>query len=159
MEQGASSTQYHTFSQVESTIEVELGKLTNYYTNNILRANPDTTQVTALHLLNRDAKRSLKVSWNGVDLENTAHPKYLNVTLDMTLSYRQHIQNTKMKVATPNNLLKKLSNSKWGTNVSTIRTRVLALCYSIREYAAPRTIILPSKSRTSARGDQETSHV
>ncbi len=42
-----------------------------------------------------------------------------------------------MKVATRNNLLKKLANSKWGTNASTIRTTALALCYSVAEYAAP----------------------
>ena len=94
-------------------------------------------QVTAFHLRNREAKSSLKVSLNGVDLENTTHPKYLGVTLDRTLSYKQHILNTKMKVATRNNLLKKLANSKWGTNASTIRTTALALCYSIAEYAAP----------------------
>ena len=44
----------------------------------------------------------IEVSWNGVDLENTTHPKYLGETLDRTLSYKQHIQNTKMKVATRN---------------------------------------------------------
>ena len=38
------------------------------------------------------------------------------------------IQNTKMKVATRNNLLKKFANPKWGTNASTIRTTSLALC-------------------------------
>ena len=98
---------FPTFSQVESIIEEELGELTEYYRNNSLRANPDKTQVTAFHLRNREANRSLKVSWNGVDLENTTHPKYLGVTLDRTLSYKQHIQNTKMKVAIRNNLLKK----------------------------------------------------
>ena len=42
-----------------------------------------------------------------------------------------------MKVATRNNLLKKLANSRWGTNARTIRTTALALCYSTAEYAAP----------------------
>ena len=42
-----------------------------------------------------------------------------------------------MKVATRNNLLKKLANSRWGTNARTIRTIALALCYSTAEYAAP----------------------
>ena len=41
-----------------------------------------------------------------------------------------------MKVATRNNLLKKLSNSKWGGDASTIRT-TLALSYSAAEYACP----------------------
>ena len=131
------TSQFPTFSQVENTIEEALGELTDYYRNKSLCANPDKTQVTAFHLWNREAKRSLKVSGNGVDLVNTTHPKYLGVTLDWTLCYIQHIQNTKMKVATRNNLLKKLANSKWGTNASTIRTTALALCYSIAEYAAP----------------------
>ena len=71
-----------------------------------------------------------------MDLENTDTPKYLGVTLDRTLSYI-HIHNTKMKVATRNNLLKKLANSRRGTNARAIRTTALALCYSTAEYAAP----------------------
>ena len=38
-----------------------------------------------------------------------------------------------MKVAIRNNLLKKLANSRWGTNART----ALAFCYSTAEYAAP----------------------
>ena len=131
------TAQFPTFSHVESTIEEALVELTEYYRNNSLRANPDKTQVTMFHLRNREAKRSSKISWNGVDLENTTHPTYLGVTLHRTLSYKQHNQNTNMKVATRNNLLKKLANSKWGTNSSTIRITALAMCYSIAEYAAP----------------------
>ena len=131
------TAQYPTFQEVEQQIEEALGELTHYYRSNSLRANPDKTQVTAFHLRNRETKRSLQVSWNGVDLENTDTPKYLGVTLDRTLSYKTHIHNTKMKVATRNNLLKKLANSRWGTNARTIRTTALALCYSAAEYAAP----------------------
>ena len=99
--------------------------------------NPDKTQVTAFHLRNKEEKRSLKVVWNKTELENTPHPKYLGVTLDRTLCYKQHIHNTKMKVVTRNNLLRKLSNSKWGANANTIRTTALALSYPVAEYAAP----------------------
>ena len=49
MEQGSSSTQmtaqYSTFSQVHTTIEDALGELTENYSNNSMRANPDKTQV------------------------------------------------------------------------------------------------------------------
>ena len=64
------------------------------------------------------------------------HPKYLDVTLDRTLCYKQHIHNTEMKVATRNTLLRKLSNSKWRANANTVRTTALALSYSVAEYAA-----------------------
>ena len=64
--------------------------------------------------------------------------KLPHFTLDSTLSYKQYIiHNTKMKVATRNNILWKLANSKWGTSTSMIRTTALALCYSVAEYAAP----------------------
>ena len=126
------TAQYPTFQEVEQQIEDALGELTHYYRSNSLRANPDKTQVTAFHLRNREAKRSLQVSWNGVDLDNTETPKYLGVTLDRTLSYKTHIHNTKMKVATRNNLLKKLANSRWGTNARTIRTTAVALCLCAR---------------------------
>ena len=53
------------------------------------------------------------------------------------LSYKEDINNTKMKLATRNNLLRKLCNSKWGAKASTIRTTALALCYYVAEYPAP----------------------
>ena len=129
--------QYPTFQEVEQIIEEALGELTHYYRSNSLRVNPDKTQVTAFHLRDREGKRSLQVSWNGVDMENTDTPKYLGVTLDRTLSYKTPIHNTKVKVATRNKLLKKLVNSRWGTNADTIRTTTQALCYYTAAYATP----------------------
>ena len=129
------TVQYLSFTEVEHAIEKALDELTIYYVSNSLRANPDKTQVTAFHLKNREEKMTLEVKWNKTDLKNTSHLKYLGVTLDRTLSYKQHIHNTKMKVATQNNLLKKLSNSKWCCNASTIRTTALVLSYSSAEYA------------------------
>ena len=70
-------------------------------------------------------------------MDNTPHPKDQGITLDRTLSNKQHIHNTKMKVVTCNNLLRKLSSSKWGTNAGTTRKTALALSYSVAEYAAP----------------------
>ena len=66
---------------------------------------PKKTQITTFYLRNKEAKRSLKVMLNKTELEKTTHPKYPGITLDRLLSYKQHIQNTKMKVATHNNLL------------------------------------------------------
>ena len=77
----------------------------------------------------------LKFKWNNTDLEKTPHPNYLGVSLDRTLSNKQHIHKTKIKLATLNNLLKKLSNSKWGCNATDIRTTALVLSYSAAEYA------------------------
>ena len=92
----------HTFFQVNSTIEKVLGELTETV------CVSDLTRRKSRRFI-YGTERSLSVSWIGVDLENTAQPKYLGGTFDLTLSYKQHIQNTKMNVATRNNILKKLS--------------------------------------------------
>ena len=126
-------SQYSSFTEVERTIGDALDKVTQYYRLKSPRANPYKTQV--FHLRNKEAKRSLKVVGNKTELENT--PRYLGVTLDRTLGYKQHIHNTNIKVTTRNNQLRKLSNSKRGANASTIRTTALALSYSMSEYAVP----------------------
>ena len=59
-----------------------------------------------------------------------------------------------MKVGTRNNRLRKLSNSKWGTNASTIRPTALALCYSVAEYAAPVLGEIISCPETESRAKQ-----
>ena len=83
----------------------------------------------------------LEVKWNGTDLENIPYPKYLGVTL---YSRCHLVQNPELQKAYTqhqdegdHHLLKKLSNSKWGGNASTIRTTALALSYSVAEYACP----------------------
>ena len=104
---------------------------------NHLRANPSKTQVCAFHLRNREAKRQLQVTWSGTALEHCEHPVYLGVTLDRTLSFKTHIEKTKSKVCSRNNILSKLTGTTWGANPQTLKSTALALCYSAAEYACP----------------------
>ena len=85
-----------------------------------MKANPAKTQVSLFHLRNREVGRKLSLTWNGVDLKHCDFPVYLGVTLDRTLSYRQHIEKVKGKVRTRNNLLHQLANSSWGANTFTL---------------------------------------
>ena len=48
---------------------------------------------------------------------------------------QQHALKTKAKVNTRNNLLRELTNSRWGAHPATVRTTALALCFSTAEYA------------------------
>ena len=53
------------------------------------------------------------MTWNGLQLDHYPNPIYIGVTLDRTLSFKQHALNTKAKVNTRNNRLRKLTNSRW----------------------------------------------
>ncbi|XP_077073341.1 putative RNA-directed DNA polymerase from transposon X-element [Siphateles boraxobius] len=129
------TTQQENFQKIEPVLESALLEMTTYYNNNHLKPNPSKTQLCSFHLKNRDAKNELSISWDGYKLSNHPHPVYLGVTLDRTLSFKTHLQNTKAKINTHNNILRKLVNSKWGADPPTISVTALALCFSTAEYA------------------------
>ena len=103
------------------------------------RLKPSTAKTVSsvFHLHNASATRDLSVSHDGQRLRYDRHPTYLGVTLDRTLSYREHLTKTAGKLKNRNNLLMKLSGSSWGANADTLRSSALALCYSAAEYCAP----------------------
>ena len=131
------TSQENSFEAVERDLTDSLTLLTEYYAKNHLKPNASKTQVCAFHLRNREANRPLRVTWSGTPLEYHPNPLYLGVKLDRTFSYKSHILSTKVKVNTRNNILRKLTNSKWGCTPHTLRTSTLALCYTAAEYACP----------------------
>ena len=82
------TTQHSDFQHVEQTLELALDEMSIYYSSNHLKPNPAKTQICCFHLRNRDAKRKLDVTWNGLELDNYPNPIYLGVTLDRTLSFK-----------------------------------------------------------------------
>ena len=77
--------------------------------------------------MDKDAKGKLNVTWNGLEIDHYPNPIFLGVTLDHTLSFKQHVLNTKAKVNTRNNVLRKLTNFRLGAHPATVRTTALAL--------------------------------
>jgi hypothetical protein len=65
------------------------------------------------------------------------HPKYLDVTLDHTLTYNSHLTKTSKKVSARINIVRKLAGKGWGAGAKTLRTAALAIVYSTVEYYAP----------------------
>ena len=129
------TTQQADFQNIEPALESALQEMSTYYNKNHLKPNPSKTQLCSFHLRNRDAKKELSVTWDGHKLSNHTHPVYLGVTLDRTLSFKKHLENTKAKVNTRNNILRKLVNSKWGADPQTVRATAMALSFSTAEYA------------------------
>ena len=51
---------------------------------------------------------------NGQCLKHDPYPVYLGVTLDRTLSYREHLSRSAVKLKSRNNLITKLTGTSWG---------------------------------------------
>lgn len=99
--------------------------------------NPLKTQSCVFHLRNSQADRSLNISWQGTAIAHCNSPSYLGVTLDRSLTFKDHCLKTKQKVGSRNILLRKLTTITWGTSPHVLRTTGLALCFSAGEYACP----------------------
>jgi len=131
------ATRSKSFEIIENRLTDALTILSDYYKQWFLNANPGKTQVCTFHLNTRQANRNLRVRWENKELKNTKYPVYLGVTLDRTLSFKENTRKLKEKVASRNNLLRKLANTKWGTDPNTLKTTAVALCFSTAEYCAP----------------------
>jgi len=83
------------------------------------------------------AKYKPQIQFSGKRFEYDPITKYLGVTIDIQLIFKQHIDNTAAKLKTRNNIIHKLVGLTWGTARSTLRTSSLALVYSAAEYASP----------------------
>jgi hypothetical protein len=133
----ALTCQHRTFEAGESTLSSDLDKLGQYFRNWRLQPNASKTEVTCFHLNNRDANKSLNVTFEGELLNHNVNPKYLGVTLDRTLSFREHLGKLSAKIKTRNNIIHKLAGTSWGSTAETLRISALSLVHSAAEYASP----------------------
>jgi len=102
-----------------------------------LKPSASKTNSSVFHLHNTSATHELSVYLDGERLRHECHPSYLGVSLDRTLSYREHLTKTAGKLKNQNHLLMKLAGSTWGASANTPRSSALTLCYSAAEYCAP----------------------
>ena len=126
-----------TWKRVEMTLNQDMQALHQYLERWRLKLSTAKTTTTAFHLNNKDIQNHLDVSVNSTALPNNDHPVNLSVTLDCTLTYRQHIESLKHQVNGKNGFLCCLASSSWGAGTATLHTGALALVYSTAEYASP----------------------
>ncbi|UYV73146.1 PTPRD [Cordylochernes scorpioides] len=129
--------QEQSFSTLEQILNEDLKKLENFFSKWHLIPNPSKTVSSVFHLNNHKANRPLKLTFCNKPLSHDPCPKYLGVTLDRSLTFRQHLEKTRDKLKTRNNIMTRLAGTTWGCSADTLRTTALALVYSVAEYCAP----------------------
>jgi hypothetical protein len=72
------------------------------------------------YLNSHAANKQLGLMFNGTSIKHVDHPKYLGVTLDLTLSFKFHLEKTTKKVSSRVNLVHKLTGTKWESNAQTL---------------------------------------
>lgn len=133
----ALAVQHKDFKSTENILTEDLSKLHKYFTMWRLIPSLSKTEVSCFHLNNRAADYKLEVRMKNTVLPYQSHPNYLGITLDRTLCFKKHLENTSRKISTRNNLIQKLCSTNWGASADTLRTSALGLVFSAAEYCAP----------------------
>lgn len=133
----ALATSHKDLDITEQILTKDLATLGSYFRYWRLQPNAVKTEVSCFHLNNKLANHQLKIHFEGRVLCHNRFPKYLGVTLDRTLSFKEHLTKTTAKLRTRNNILQKLCGTTWGSSASTLRSTALGLVYPVAEYCAP----------------------
>ena len=131
------ATQSKTFSHLESTLSLDIEHLNEYFDYWKLSLNAKKTVGTCFHVDNKQAARNLKVTLAVDVLVHDFAPKYLDVTLDRSLTYKKHTETVRDKVKSRCNIINKLAGTDWGAPTPVLRTSASALAYSVAEYCVP----------------------
>ena len=109
----------------------------DYFNKWYIKINKIKTVSTVFRLDNHHANQTRKIRIGSKQLHPESSRKYLEVTLDRTLTYEKHIEKAAQKLKTRNSILKKLSGTNWGAHQTTLRTLALTLCNNTAEYCGP----------------------
>jgi len=82
---------------VEGVLTKDMATLGEYLQTWKLKLSTTKTVSAAFHLSNKEVKCELKVKYNNETLPFCSEPKYLGVTLDMSLTYRRHLESLRKK--------------------------------------------------------------
>ncbi|KAI5696758.1 hypothetical protein M8J76_012403 [Diaphorina citri] len=126
----AYAVQGSSWQDIEIKLEYDLDILFAYLKKWRLQPSLSKTEVCCFHLYNHEADRKLSITVGDRELDHNFHPKYLGVVLDRSLTFKEHLNKTALKLQTRNNLIQKLTNTSWGAHADVLRTSALALVYS-----------------------------
>ena len=123
-------------SELECSLSSDMVRMSHFCRQWRLKPSASKTIGSLFHLHNTSATRELSVYLDGWRIRHECPSTYLWVTLDCTLSYREHLTKTASKLKNRNNLLMKLACFTWGASAITLRSGAIicsgALIFSSR---------------------------
>jgi len=122
---------------VEGVLSNDVLTVSEYLQTWKIKLSSTKTVSAAFHLNNKEAKRDLKINLNNETLPFCSEPKYLEVTLEWSLTYRRHLESLRKKMTSRVALLRQFAGSGWGAGTTTLQTATLALVRATAEYCAP----------------------
>ena len=137
---------------IETVVEelnTYLSTLDSWFKGRNLFISPSKSSATLFTTSSNEVGKTLDVKINDETVPTVQKPKFLGITFDNLLSFKQHTLNLKTKIQAKNNVLKCLAGTDWGKEKEVLTNTYKALGQSQLNYCAP--VWTPQLSNTSWR--------
>ncbi|UYV84944.1 hypothetical protein LAZ67_X004067 [Cordylochernes scorpioides] len=123
--------------EANKNVNKALKELQHFAEKMKLIINPNKSEVGVFTINNHLKKWTPNIKYDNNQIKFSRTSKYLGVTLDPSLTYGPHINQTVLRAKKRLNILKRISGYEWGADRDTLRQTYLALIRPILEYAQP----------------------
>ncbi|UYV71021.1 hypothetical protein LAZ67_8001448 [Cordylochernes scorpioides] len=123
--------------EANKNVNKALKELQSFAEKMKLIINPNKSEVGVFTINNHLKKWTPNIKYDNNQINFSRTPKYLGVTLDPSLTYGTHINQTVLRAKKRLNILKRKSGYEWGADRDTLRQTYLALIRPILEYGQP----------------------
>lgn len=83
--------QAESFEKLEEILNEDMSIVQKYFKSWHLTLNPNKTTFVDFHLNNSESNRKLNLVIRGVNIRREDAPRYLEIKLDRTLTFKQHL--------------------------------------------------------------------
>ena len=123
--------------EAENFANTEISKITNLAKDNKIMFNDQKSKVMVVTRRKRREKTEVYVYLNNKPLEQVNSIKYLGITIDSKLNFREHIISTSKKCTTLIHTLAKSAKLNWGLQQEALNTIYKGAILPLMLYGAP----------------------
>ena len=131
------TTKHPNITTAQTHLQAYLHDLETWLTSNEMEVSPAKSSLTLFTTYNKEHNTQPQVTLYNTPLPIQKHPKILGLTLDPSLSFKQHIESTCKTANTKTNTLKALAATDFGCHKETLHTLYKQYIRPTLSYASP----------------------
>ena len=123
--------------ETENFANIEIGKITNWAKENKITFNEQKSKAMLVTRRKRRERTEVNIYLNTKPLEQVKSIKYLGITIDNKMNFREHIITTTQKCSTLIHTLAKSAKLNWGLKREALNTIYKGAILPLMLYGAP----------------------
>ena len=122
---------------LEETLSQDRSTISLYFQKWKLKLSAAKTVSAPFHLNSKEARRELSISVEGRAVQYCAEPTHLGIKLDRALTFCGHLESLRKELTSHAGHLRRLAESTWYADATTLRIATRILVHSAAEYCSP----------------------